>query len=71
MEAAEASFLRRILDLFFGTFAVPRRTKEVADCGMNGRMYPSGSEIREGAKIQECIDEQWEERINFFVSVGP
>ncbi len=50
---------------------MPDRLRAAVVCEMNGKTYPHGFEIREGAKILECIDGQWKERIDFFVTAGP
>jgi len=71
MDAAQVGLLKRVMNLVPGAFTAPDRNQSAAACEMNGIMYPHGSEIREGARIVECIDGQWEERIDFFVTVGP
>jgi hypothetical protein len=62
---------RKIFNLPDKDFAVPALLEEAAPCKLKGETYPHGSEIREGATILECVDGQWKERINMFVTVGP
>ncbi len=71
MHAAQVGLLKRVMNLVLEAFAVPNRNKSAAACEMNGKMYPHGFEIREGARIVECVDGRWEERIDFFVTAGP
>jgi hypothetical protein len=40
-------------------------------CELQGKVYPHGSEIMHGAVIRRCVDGQWQERVNPFITVGP
>ena len=40
-------------------------------CELKGESYGHGSEISSGARILECSDGDWNERINPFVTAGP
>ena len=66
-----AGLLKRAMNWVLGAFAEQGRNEPMAACEMNGKAYPHGFEIREGARILKCIDGEWEERIDFFVTAGP
>lgn len=40
-------------------------------CALQGKIYPHGFEIRHGAMIRRCVDGEWQERVNPFITVGP
>ena len=40
-------------------------------CERQGKIYPHGFEIMHGAMIRQCVDGQWHERVNPFITVGP
>lgn len=51
-----------------GTRAVSAASKP---CALQGKIYPHGFEIMHGAMIRQCVDGQWQERVNPFITVGP
>ncbi len=40
-------------------------------CELRGRSYSHGSEIAEGAGSLECVNGEWKERSNVFLTAGP
>ena len=40
-------------------------------CELQGKIYPHGCEIMAGAMIRRCVDGEWQERVNPFITVGP
>jgi len=65
------SFKRFLFKLMPAGLCVADQMESASACKLNGKSYPHGSQIMEGAKIIECVNGEWEERINFFVTVGP
>ena len=71
MSTAQAGFLKKVMNLVFEALAFPDRNGSAAACEMNGKTNPHGHEIRQGARILKYIDGRWEERIDYFVTLGP
>ncbi len=40
-------------------------------CELQGKVYPHGAEVRQGTLIRQCLDGQWQEQVNPFITVGP
>jgi hypothetical protein len=51
-----------------GTEAVTAAPKS---CELQGKIHPHGCEVTHGALIRQCVDGQWLERVNPFITVGP
>lgn len=51
-----------------GTAQSPAAPKS---CELQGQVYLHGSEIMHGAMIRRCVDGEWQERVNPFITVGP
>lgn len=65
------SFTQAILLTFYQTFGRGYETVVQRPCQLNGKSYPPGAEIMAGAKILECVEGEWRERLNPFITVGP
>lgn len=65
------SFTQAILRTFYRTFGRSYETTALRSCHLNGQSYPHGAEIMTGAQIRECVDGEWRERVNPFITVGP
>jgi hypothetical protein len=65
------NFTQAILLTFYQTFGRGYETVVQKPCQLNGKSYPHGAEIMIGAQILECVDGEWGERVNPFITVGP
>lgn len=67
-----AGLIKNSLNLSRATAAGPRPPAAAPkSCELQGKVYPHGAEIRHGAMIRRCVDGQWQQRVNPFITVGP
>ncbi len=66
-----SSFKRFLFRVMPAGLCAADRMEPASACKLDNKSYPHGSQIMEGAKILECVNGEWEERINCFVTVGP
>ncbi len=69
-------FSTAILLTFYKTFemefeSMGFESAKPKPCQLNGKSYPHGAEIMAGVKILKCVDGEWQERVNPFITVGP
>jgi hypothetical protein len=65
------NFTRAILLTFYRTFGMGFESAGRKTCRLKGKSYPHGAEIMAGAQILECVEGEWRERVNPFITVGP
>ncbi len=65
------NFTQAILLSFYQTFGRGFASENRQSCQLNGKSYPHGAEIMTGAQILECVEGEWRERVNPFITVGP
>lgn len=65
------NFTQAILLTFYRTIGRGYETMVQRPCRLNGKSYPHGAEIMTDAQILECVDGEWRERVNPFITVGP
>ncbi len=65
------NFTQAILLTIYRTFGMRFESAGRKPCQLNGKTYPHGAEIMTGAQILECVEGEWRERVNPFITVGP
>jgi hypothetical protein len=66
-----ASLIKNGLNLSQATPAGGQVLASPKSCQWNGKFYHHGSEVMAGAMIRHCVDGEWQERVNPFITVGP
>jgi len=42
-----------------------------SSCNLEGKTYSHGAEVLKGALAFQCVNGEWTERVNPFITVGP